>query len=69
MLIRAAVEITPGWVREILGLDAREGSRRFERGVIRGLGRLGNQIVLPSSPPADACRRLGVPLAQLRRGA
>ena len=66
MLIRAAVEITPAWVREILGLDARYGSRRLEPTLIRGLGRLGNQIVPPSSPPADACRRLGIPVENLR---
>jgi uncharacterized protein (DUF2236 family) len=67
MLIRAAVEITPAWVRDILGLDARYGSRRFELAVIRGLGRLGNQIVLASSPPAEACRRVGIPVDRLRR--
>jgi uncharacterized protein (DUF2236 family) len=66
MLIRAAVEVTPRWTREILGLDARYGLRRFEPSLIRGLSRLGDQIVAPASPPAEACRRLGVPVARLR---
>jgi uncharacterized protein (DUF2236 family) len=65
MLIRASVEITPGWVREILGLDARFGLRRFEAPVVRTLGRLSDRVVVPSSPPAQACQRLGVALASL----
>jgi hypothetical protein len=69
MLIRASVEITPGWAREILGLDARFGLRRFERGVIGVLGRLGDRVVPRTSPPAEACRRLGVTVSQLRRPA
>ena len=66
LLIRAAVEITPAWVRKILGLggvatgcvpsspawSARSGSSR-------------DYVVLPSSPPAEACRRLGLPLSCL----
>ena len=68
MLIRAAVEITPRWTREILGLDTRYGLRPFEPAVIRALGRLGDRVVLRSSPPAEACRRLGVPVARLRGG-
>ncbi len=69
MLIRASVEITPPWTREILGLDARYGLRRFEGSVIRALGRLGERVVPRTSPPSDACRRLGVPVASLRRAA
>jgi uncharacterized protein (DUF2236 family) len=67
MLIRASVEITPGWVREILGLDARFGLRRFEASVVRAFGRLSDRFVVPSSPPAQACQRLGVTLDSLRR--
>jgi uncharacterized protein (DUF2236 family) len=67
MLIRAAVEITPGWAREILGLDARYGLRRFEAGFIRRLGKLADRIVLASSPPAEACKRLGLSPKQLTR--
>jgi uncharacterized protein (DUF2236 family) len=67
MLIRASVEITPAWLREILGLDASYGLRRFEAGVIGALGRLGDRVIPRASPPAQACRRLGVPVARLRR--
>ncbi len=69
MLIRAAVEITPAWVRKVLGLDASYGLRTFEPGLVRSLGQLSDHIVLPSSPPAEACRRLGLPLSCLQRAA
>lgn len=68
LLIRASVEITPAWVREILGLDARFGLRRFEAPVVRALGRLSDRFVVRSSPPAQACQRLGVTMESLRRG-
>ena len=60
MLIRAAVEITPSWIREILGLDSTYGLRSWEAGFIRVLGRLSDHIVIPSTPPAQACKRLGL---------
>jgi uncharacterized protein (DUF2236 family) len=67
MLIRAAVEITPGPTRDVLGLDARFGLRRFEAPIVRALGRLADRIVIRSSPPAQACERVGVRLKDLRR--
>jgi uncharacterized protein (DUF2236 family) len=60
MLIRAAVEITPAWAREILGLDARYGLASWEHAIVRGLGRASDRVLLASSPPAEACRRLGL---------
>ena len=68
LLIRAAVEITPGWTRELLGLaDPRRGLGPTERRLVSGLGRLSERIVVPSSPPAQACRRLGLSPRDLRR--
>lgn len=61
MLIRAAVEITPAWAREILGLDARYGLKSWEQRVVRGLGKASDRLLLASSPPAEACTRLGLP--------
>ncbi|HEY8493605.1 MAG TPA: oxygenase MpaB family protein [Myxococcota bacterium] len=66
LLIRAAVEITPDWVREILGLDATCGLRAGEERRVAALGRLADRVILPSSPPAQACRRVGVSTRQLR---
>jgi len=66
LLIRAAVEITPGWTRELLGLGARHGLRAHEPRLVAALGRLSDRLLLPSSPPAEACRRLGVSPRRLR---
>jgi uncharacterized protein (DUF2236 family) len=60
LLTRAAVEITPPFAREILGLDARYGLRPHEPRRVRALGNLADRLLLPSSPPAQACRRLGL---------
>jgi uncharacterized protein (DUF2236 family) len=61
LLIRAAVEITPAWVRKRLGLGPDYGLRLLEPALVRSLGKLSDNVVLPSSPPAEACRRLGLP--------
>jgi hypothetical protein len=65
LLIRAAVEITPFWVREILDLGPPFGLSPLEPTVVWGLGRLADQYVIPWSPPAEACRRLGLTTAAL----
>lgn len=60
-LVRAAVEITPGNVRDILGLDARHGLRPLEGRAVRRLARRADRLVLRSGPASQACRRLGLP--------
>ncbi len=67
LLIRAAVDLTPGWVRERLGLDARLGLRPWQRPVVRLLGALADRVVLPFSPAVQSCRRLGLPAGSLYR--
>ncbi|MEX0643772.1 MAG: oxygenase MpaB family protein [Parvularculaceae bacterium] len=65
--VRAAVEITPQPVRAALGLDRRFGLRPFEGRVVRRMGRRADRIVLNSSPPVQACIRLGLPCDYLFR--
>ncbi len=60
MLVRAGVEITPGWARDILGLGARYGLAAWERRAVGMLGALADRVPLPSSPPLQACTRLGL---------
>jgi uncharacterized protein (DUF2236 family) len=67
MLIRAAVDIVPEWARERLGLDARRGLQRLERGMVKSIAGLADRIVLPGSAPAQSCRRLGLPATFLYR--
>lgn len=67
MLIRAAVDIVPRWVRERLGLGARRGLRLLERSMVTSIAGLADRIVLPGSPPAQSCVRLGLPATFLYR--
>lgn len=61
LLTRAAVDITPAWLREDLGLKAEHGLRPWERPLIQRVGRLADRLLLPSSPAVQSCRRLGLP--------
>jgi uncharacterized protein (DUF2236 family) len=67
MMIRAAVEITPAWARERLGLIDR--LKPWEASLIRTLARLADRIVVESSPSSAACRRLGLPSDYLQQRA
>ena len=67
LLVRAAVDMTPDWARDILGLTARHGLRRGELALVRWAGRMSDRLMLPSSPAVQACRRLGLPADYLYR--
>lgn len=67
MLIRAAVEMTPDWARELLGLTANYGLRAWERPLVRLVGRLSDRLMLPSSPAVQSCLRLELPADYLYR--
>jgi uncharacterized protein (DUF2236 family) len=61
MLIRAAVEILPGWAREIVGLGRSHRLRPFEATLVRQIGRTANGIRLRNSPAVASCLRLRLP--------
>jgi uncharacterized protein (DUF2236 family) len=65
LLLRAAVEITPPAVRTVLGLDRGHGLRAWEAAPARFAGAMADRLVLTSSPPAQACLRLGLPVDYL----
>ena len=67
LLVRAAVEMTPGWVRERLGLTASHGLRAWETRLVRQAGRLADRIMLRSSPAVQSCLRMGLPEDYLYR--
>jgi uncharacterized protein (DUF2236 family) len=67
LLIRAAVELVPAWVRERLGLTAAFGLRPWERRLVRLLGAMADRVVLPDTPAVQSCRRLGLPAGYLYR--
>jgi uncharacterized protein (DUF2236 family) len=67
ILAGAAVEIIPDWIRELLGLTESYGLRQSERWMARLAGAVSNRIVLPESPAAQACVRVGLPATHLYR--
>ena len=67
IFVRAAIEMTPGWARERLGLGPALGLRPGELALIRQLGAAADRIPLPSSPAVRSCLRLGLPADWLYR--
>lgn len=67
LMVRAAVELTPVWARDILGLDMRYGLRPGGATALRALGSASDRIVLDAAPPAQACVRIGLSADYLYR--
>jgi uncharacterized protein (DUF2236 family) len=65
MMVRAAVEMIPHWIRDCLGLTASHGLRPWERLIVATAGAVSDRIVLTDSPPSQSCRRLGLPKSHL----
>jgi uncharacterized protein (DUF2236 family) len=65
MLVRAAVDIIPDWIRECLGLTEYYGLRPRERWIVKLAGGMSDRIVLAESPAAQSCLRLGLPVTHL----
>jgi uncharacterized protein (DUF2236 family) len=60
LLVRAAIELTPRWMRTLLGLNG-QALHSWEAEAVRHAGRLADRIVLDSNPAVQACRRLRLP--------
>jgi uncharacterized protein (DUF2236 family) len=67
LLIRAAVDTTPDWLRDTLGLTAQYGLRSWEEPLVRQIGSLSDKLMLRSSPAVQSCLRLGLPADYLYR--
>jgi uncharacterized protein (DUF2236 family) len=65
LLVRAAVELLPDWIRIRLGLTRAHGLNHAEKLLVKLAGTVADKIVLPDSPPAQSCRRLGLPKSYL----
>ena len=57
LLTRAAIDLTPHWLRTIAGLTA-QGLNVWEAGVVRQIGAFADRLVLETNPAVQACRRM-----------
>ena len=57
LLIRAAIDLTPQWLRRIVGLTD-HGLSVLESGVVRQIGAFADRLVLETNPAVQACRRM-----------
>jgi len=65
MLLRAAVQLVPEWLRVALGLCEYYGLRAHERRLVKWAGACAYWIVLPSNPAVQSCLRLELPMTYL----
>jgi uncharacterized protein (DUF2236 family) len=66
-LARASVCLLPAAVRQRLELGPEYDLSSFEAGLLRTLGSVAERLPISSAPPAQACRRLGLPTNFLYR--
>ena len=66
MLVRAAIHLLPRWSRRQLRLGQSWDLRTAEARLIRTAGRFAQRLRLDSSPAAQACLRLGLPVDHLQ---
>lgn len=67
LMLRAAVSMTPAWARDRLGLGPKLSLRGGEHTLLRALGGAAERFVVEDAPPAQACKRLGLPANYLYR--
>ena len=60
LLVRAAIDLVPRWLRTIVGLNER-GLYPWEASLVRRAGAFADRIVLEASPAVQACRRMRLP--------
>jgi uncharacterized protein (DUF2236 family) len=64
LLVRAALDQTPYWLRTILELNG-YGLRAWELAVVRGAGELADRLIVETNPAVQACRRMRLPVDYL----
>jgi uncharacterized protein (DUF2236 family) len=65
IMVRAAVDIVPDSIRNVLGLDESYGLRLRDRWLVKMAANTADRIVLKESPAAQSCLRLGLPVTYL----
>lgn len=69
LFVKAAVEILSNWIRERLELGHEYDLNWIERTIVVQAAKGADRLLLRSSPPVEACRRLGLPDHYLYRRA
>ena len=64
LLVRAAIDLTPHWLRKIVGV-ADDGLNAWESGGVRQIGAFADRLVLETNPAVQACRRMRLPASYL----
>lgn len=67
LMIRGAVEITPAWARERLGLGPSYGFKPGYESLLHMMGAAADTWVIESAPPSQACLRMGLAADYLYR--
>lgn len=67
ILTRAAIDLLPGWTREILGLGVRYDLKPWQASLVRWAGRTSDRIPIRAAPPAQASERMGLRFDYLYR--
>jgi uncharacterized protein (DUF2236 family) len=60
LLVRAAVDLVPGWLQALLGLNG-QGLHAWQTDMVRLAGAFADRLVLESNPAVQACRRMRLP--------
>jgi uncharacterized protein (DUF2236 family) len=60
LMVRAAIDLIPRWLRTILALDGYR-LHAWEREVVQHVGALADRLVLECNPAVQACQRLHLP--------
>jgi uncharacterized protein (DUF2236 family) len=60
LLVRAAIDLTPRWLRTVLGPNG-HGLHAWEAEVVRQARAFADRLVLESNPAVQACRRKRLP--------
>jgi uncharacterized protein (DUF2236 family) len=64
LLVRAAIDLAPRWLRTIVGLNG-HGLHAWEVAVVRRARELADRLVLETNPAVQACRRMRLPVDYL----
>lgn len=67
LYVRAAVAITPPWLRERLGLEPAWRLAPWQRALVCHSARAADRLLLRTSPAVQSCLRLGLPADWLYR--